>query len=409
MKILLLGAARHQVPAIEAALREGWEVFTADNVPANPGHRLATRSFDVSAADPDAVTRLAEELGVDGVLGCASEVCARTAAQVAARLGLPGSPPEAVETLSFKDAFRKCTQSAGLQTLAWRCWGRDEAEMAEAWAGRISAGVVVKPVDSSGGRGVTVQPDHFRDAFERAMAASRVGRVVVEERVVPVGGQFGGDGWMEQGRLKFLHCFDNATLPPPDNGAAIQETFPCGHDAGSLEVMRTHLEALMKACGYTRGPFNFDGCFLKDGRPFVFEIGPRNGGNFIPHQIQQQTGVDLTTAAVRSAVDLEFELAVPVPGRGEGGEPRFHATWVVHARQTGILREVKLAQELAPYVQELIPYVSPGAPVRPFAMSGDALGMLLLQFPNRAEMHGVMARMPALCQIHLEPTPSHEP
>jgi biotin carboxylase len=403
MKILLLGAARHQVPAVEAALREGMEVFTADNVPSNPGHRLASRSFDVSAADPDAITRLAEELRVDGVLGFASEVCARTAARVAARLGLPGSPLEAVETLSFKDAFRRCTQSAGLQSLAWRCYRPEEVELAAAWAGGFPSGVVVKPVDSSGGRGVTVHPAHFRPAFERAAAASREGRVVVEERVVPAGGQFGGDGWMEQGRLKVLHCFDNDTLPAPDNGAAIQETFPCGRDGASLERMRHHLEALMQACGYTRGSFNFDGCFLEDGRPFVFEIGPRNGGNFIPHQIQQQTGVDLTMASVRAAVDPGFEL--PVPGRGEGGEPRFHATWVVHARQGGIMRGVKLAQDLDPYVQELIHYVSPGMPVRAFATSGDALGMLLLQFPTRESMLRLMAQMPALCQIELDPPP----
>ncbi|WP_050030176.1 hypothetical protein [Verrucomicrobium sp. BvORR034] len=403
MKILLLGAARHQVPAVEAALREGMEVFTADNVPSNPGHRLAYRSFDVSAADPDAITRLAEELRVDGVLGFASEVCARTAARVAARLGLPGSPLEAVETLSFKDAFRQRTQSAGLQSLAWRCYRPEEVELAAAWAGGFPSGVVVKPVDSSGGRGVTVHPAHFRPAFERAAAASREGRVVVEERVVPAGGQFGGDGWVEQGRLKFLHCFDNDTLPAPENGAAIQETFPCGRDGASLERMRQHLEALMQSCGYTCGPFNFDGCFLEDGRPFVFEIGPRNGGNFIPHQIQQQTGVDLTMAAVRSAVDPGLEL--PVPGRGEGGEQRFHATWVVHARQAGILRGVKLAQELDPYVQELIHYVLPGAPVRAFATSGDALGMLLLQFPTRESMLRLMAQMPALCQIELDPPP----
>lgn len=401
MKILLLGAARHQVPAVEAALREGMEVFTADNVPSNPGHRLASRSFDISAADPDAVTRLAEELRVDGVLGFASEVCARTAARVAARLGLPGSPPAAVETLSFKDAFRQCTQSAGLQSLAWRSYRPEEAELAAAWAGGVPSGVVVKPVDGSGGRGVTIHPAHFRPAFERAAASSREGRVVVEERVVPAGGQFGGDGWMEQGRLKFLHCFDNGTLPAPDNGAAIQETFPCGRDGASLERMRHHLEALMQACGYTRGPFNFDGCFLEDGRPFVFEIGPRNGGNFIPHQIQRQTGVDLTSAAVRSAVSPSF--ALPVPAWDHGGEQRFHATWVLHARQNGILREVRLAPELDPHLQEMIPYVPPGASVRAFATSGDALGMLLLQFTTREEMLGVMERMPALCQIELDP------
>ncbi|HSJ00886.1 MAG TPA: hypothetical protein VK956_00480 [Verrucomicrobium sp.] len=401
MKMLFLGAARHQVPAIEAALLQGFDVYTADNAPGNPGHRLAREAFDVSAADVDAVAALAGRLKVDGVLGYASEVCARTAARVAWRLGLPGSPPDAVEALSFKDAFREITQSTGLQPLTWRSFWKADRDPAAEWTRSLRTSVVVKPVDSSGGRGVTVGAtlEKFPEAFDQALAASRQGRVIVEEQVVPVMGQFGGDGWMEHGRLKFLHCFDNETLPAPDNGAAIWEMFPSRISHELQEVMRLHLEALLLACGYTCGPINFDGCFLESGCPFVFEIAPRSGGNFIPQQVQRQMGVDLTTACVLAAVDKGFQL--PVPQRSA---PGFHATWVVHTRRAGKLRSVTWARELDPFLAEHVPYVGPGAMVRPFATSGDALGMLLLKFPSRETMQEVMARLPELCHINLEPT-----
>jgi biotin carboxylase len=401
MKILFLGAARHQVPALEAALRLGFEVYTADNLPTNPGHRLAREAFEVNAADPDAVEALARKLEVQGVLGYASEVCARTAAVVAGRLGLPGAHPAAVLALSHKDAFREITAADDLQPVAWQRFEVHEGGRAAAWARQRGGAVVVKPVDCSGGRGVTVGPGDFDEAFARAARASRLGRVIVEERVSPCGGQFGGDGWMEEGGLRFLCCYDNCTLPPPDNGAAIQETFPSRNSPEQLAVLHAHLERLLQACGYADGPFNFDGCFLENGRPFVFEVAPRNGGNFIPQMVCRHTGVDLTTAVVLAAVQPGHRLHLPDPGPPV--PLPCHATWVVHARRAGLYQGVTLSAELGGHVLEHVPYVEPGERVRAFSTSGDALGILMMEFTREEEMHALMARMDELCQIKLEP------
>lgn len=399
-RILFLGAARHQVPAIQAAIQAGMEIFTTDNLPDNPGHKLAAKSFSISAADPHAVLELATSLKIDGVLGFASEVCARTAARVADWMGLPGNPWNAVEILSEKDRFRDLLSREGIQSLAWKSFATEDSAEASTWAAQFPNGCVVKPVDNSGGRGITICPsaETFPQAFAAALAASWQKRVVVEEFLLRSGSQIGGDGWMQGGKLVFIHYLDNDTLPPPADGVAISEKFPSAHPPDKLAAMKALLEQMLIAAGYTQGPFNFDGCFLADGHPFVFEIAPRNGGAFIPTMIQHQTGVDLTTAAVQAAVDRNFVLTLP-PMLPSG---RYHALTIIASPQDGALRGIRLAAELVPHVMEQVFYKFPGSVVRRYQTAGDALGILLLQFASAGEMNLMMQRMSDLYFVDVD-------
>lgn len=101
-RILFLGAAHFQVPAIEYARRAGYYVLTCDNRPQNPGHDLAHESHNLSTIDLAGVLELARSREVDGILTFGSDVSALTAAVVAQDLGLPGSRVDTIETLTLK-------------------------------------------------------------------------------------------------------------------------------------------------------------------------------------------------------------------------------------------------------------------------------------------------------------------
>jgi biotin carboxylase len=400
---LVLGASRAQCPAIFAARRAGHEVLTADNVPDNPGHALADASFVVDASDADACTRLAESRNVDGVAGYASEVCARTAARVAARLGLPGSPVEGVENLSHKSAFRACQEKAGNQCLPWKVFGREDADLAERFARELRGRVVVKPVDNSGGRGVNVLPGDFRSAFANAAAASWLGQVVVEAHVARIGSQMGGDGWVEQGRLVFLDCFDNASLSAPAEAVAIQETFPSRRTGDEMDLLHGALGGCLAAAGYSDGPFNFDACFTENGQPFIFEIAPRNAGNLIPMVLARRTGVDFPDAVVRFSLDRGFRFALPesMPA----GASAFHAIRVMAAPADGVFGGIEVSPRLVPRIIDRMDYVSPGQRVRRFQHAGDALGLLVMEFASAEERDKTMAGIDNLMRVIISPIP----
>ncbi len=406
-RILFLGAGPLTLPAIEHALERGHTVLTTDNLPRNPGHRLAHRAFEVSTTEVDAVHALAVAESVDGVIGFASEVSALTAAVVAERLNLPGPGVEGALRLTHKDRFREWSSGSGIQPLPHAAFDREEMESAARWSESLGRPVVVKPTDNSGSRGVTVDPGtgaRFAEAFREAAAYSRRGRVLVEELVEREGPQICGDGFVENGELVYAAFGDNRSLADSGRAAIFQETYPSSHSGESLGRVRRRLEDLVRESGFRRGPINFDAIIRPGGEPHVFEIGIRSGGNLIPVALGLLDGVDLVGAAVDSAIAPDFRLSAPAVD--DAADPRFLITHVAHSREEGILKRLRVSDAVERAAVRSIPFRVPGDPVFPFRASGDAVAVLLLSFSSRGEMLSMASRLPRECVVELEPRPS---
>ena len=151
-KILMLGGAMQQIPAIQKAKELGFYTITCDYLPENPGHKLADEYHNVSTTDKEAVLALAQALQIDGIVAYASDPAAPTAAYVSEKMGLPGNPYDSVEILTHKDLFRDFLKNNGFFTP--QAGGYSSLEEAAADIDRFNFPVMVKPVDSSGSKGV---------------------------------------------------------------------------------------------------------------------------------------------------------------------------------------------------------------------------------------------------------------
>ena len=399
-KVLFLGAAPFQLPPIHYALRCGYQVVTCDNRPDNPGHRLAHRSYNVSTVDAAAVLRIAEREQVDGVLAYASDVSAPTAAQVAWRLGLPGNPPAAVELLTRKDRFRNFLTQAGLQPLIHRSFGAGERDAIQAYVEQAARLMVIKPVDASGSKGVSLLDPAGFDALrvDQAFAESRTRTVVVEEFVPKSGHQICGDGFVEDGELAFVDFGDGHFYEDGRFLAPFAETFPSLHPHNVLARTKQALDRILRATGYRRGPINLDVLITPSGEPFVVEIGPRAGGNFIPTAISYRTGVDLVAAAVECCLDSGYCL--PRDRARDGG---YVACYMVHSRTGGIFQGLRLSQQLRRHLVATNIYLELGGRVGPFLKASEAVGNLILRFDSSPQMHRMVRDMPAHCSIDWAP------
>ena len=67
-KILILGAAPFQVPAIRYARKRGYLTISCDNNPGNPGHALADKSYQVSTINKEMVLSIATKERINGIL-----------------------------------------------------------------------------------------------------------------------------------------------------------------------------------------------------------------------------------------------------------------------------------------------------------------------------------------------------
>ncbi|MGJ7457509.1 ATP-grasp domain-containing protein [Halomonas sp. RA08-2] len=386
-KILFLGAAQAQLPPIHYALDQGYYVITCDYLPDNPGHFFADESHEVSTTDKEAVLELARRLEVDAVVAYASDPAAPTAAYVAEVLGLPGNPYDSVELLARKDKFREFLVEHGFN--APRSCSFYSIDDARAWLATLQLPVFVKPVDSSGNKGITCleNPADLDDAFLYALQFSREQKVVIEERIDQVGFQIDSDVFMVNGELRFWLWADAHFDPLCSPPFPIANSYPTTLDPRIGEKAAAELERILATLGFRSGAFNVEFLVDAQGEIWFLEIGPRNGGDFIPDTILQATGVDLVKATVDSALGLDCSWVKRVEPRG------FWSNYVVHSLEAGILESISISETLRERLVCKAITVHDGDEVDCARGSHNTLGVLVIRFKSLEEMHSMLANM----------------
>ncbi|HJG37659.1 MULTISPECIES: ATP-grasp domain-containing protein [Enorma] len=384
--ILLLGGSRQQVVAIETAKRLGYRTVLCDYLVDNPGQYAADVYYGESTTDREAVFRIAQAEQVSGVLAYASDPAALSAAFVAEKMNLPGNPLQSVEVLSTKHLFRSFLAGHGFncpRTLSFNssCTAGDLLAACR----DMTFPVVVKPTDSSGSKGVSVIDEAsevtFAKALEYAKAFSRNGVILVEEyirssfpRVI------GGDVFVVDGRIAFWGLMSCLRDSSGGGLVPIGERYPSGASDLQLEAIKRELSRLVSELHIAFGEFNVEVIIGDGGKPYVLEFGARAGGNMIPIQLSDVSGIDLVEANVRFAMG---DYSQPVTFSGNGGA---YATYVLHAQKSGVLRDVLISDSIAPKVYRRVMYRNIGEPVESFVGANNAIGIVFMRFESVMQM-----------------------
>lgn len=323
-KLLFLGGTMQQIPAIEKAKDLGYYVVTCDYLPDNPGHKLADEYCNISTTDLDGVLALAQKLRIDGIVAYASDPAAPTAAYVAEKLGLPGNPFESVKLLTEKDLFRDFLEKNGFNCPRHRGYtSRDEA-LADLTGGTgglcpLNYPLMIKPVDSSGSKGVVkvLSAEELPAAIDEAFSYSRGHRIVAEEFIVKKGYQVSGDGFSVDGRL-FFTSYGNELYSGRGTReyVALGEFWPSLLTAEQKTKVDAELQRLISALGMRTCAYNIEVILDKDDNVYVLELGPRNGGSYIPQLIRYATGVDLVEVTLKAAMGDPLPRLSMVPTTG---------------------------------------------------------------------------------------------
>ena len=291
---MFLGAADFQLAPIEYAKEKGYYVITCDNRPQNPGHLLADKSYNISTVDKEKVLEAALKEKIGGILTYGSDISAAAVNYVRSKIGHNTSD---IESLTKKNLFRIGNSI--------KHFSSTEKSVAIDLAKDFPKPFIVKPTDSAGSKGVSIVrfDSDIQFAIQYAFDNSISKEIIVEEYVKKVGNQVCGDGFMFRGELKFIYFGDGHFYR--DRLAPWGETFPSTHDQSKLDEAKKEIERILVKYSYLNGPFNVDLFITTDGA-FINEIGPRNGGNFIPQVTKFSTGVDMIEATVESSHDVNF-------------------------------------------------------------------------------------------------------
>jgi biotin carboxylase len=323
------------------------------------------------------------------VVAYASDPAAPTAAYVGNKLGLPSNPYEAIHILTNKDLYREFLRTRGFNAPRACSYtpGVGGTEQLE----ELAFPLMVKPVDSSGSKGVSkvLGPSGLSAALEYALGFSRAGRVVVEEYIDKQGAQIHGDGFVVNGRLRFFCLGDHFFRCDINPFVPVSTMVPSRFPQEVIQNVVSSVQGILDALAFRTGAINIEAMLDKHDHIHVMELGPRNGGNMVPQLVCYATGIDMVELTVRaSAGDLDERRL------GENKPPRQpHAYYVVHSEQDGTFGGVTFDPELKRNILEHHIFKKPGDEVATFNGSNCSLGVLLLRFQNRQEMEDRILNM----------------
>lgn len=388
-KVLMLGGSLYQTYAIKEAVKMGYYVITCDYLPSNPGHQYAHEYYNVSTTDKEAVLELAKRLNVDGIVAYASDPAAPTAAYVCEKLGLPTSPYKSVEVLSKKHLFRQYLAEHGFNVPNARSY--TSYEDAEKDIDSFKLPVMVKPVDSSGSKGINklVDKKQLKTFFEDALSYSREKKVIIEEFIEKEGPQISGDAFSVEGELVF-HCLGNEfySTKVDKDFAPLGECWPTIMPQSVIDQLAQDLQRLISSLGMKSTAYNVEAIYGKDGKVYILELGARSGGSLIPQITALATEVDMVPYVIKAAMGEDCSELKMAPVKG------FWSNYMAHANETGIYNGIAFDEAFKK--NHLVDYVSEtkiGDSVHKYRDAQDCVGELIIRYDNQEQMFQMIENM----------------
>lgn len=397
-KVLMLGGSLYQTYAIKEAVKMGYYVITCDYLPSNPGHQYAHEYHNVSTTDKEAVLELAKRLNVDGIVAYASDPAAPTAAYVCEKLGLPTSPYKSVEILSKKHLFRKYLAEHGFNVPYAKSY--TSYEDAEKDIDSFKLPVMVKPVDSSGSKGINklVDKKQLKTFFEDALSYSREKKVIIEEFIEKEGPQISGDAFSVEGELVF-HCLGNEfySTKVDKDFAPLGECWPTIMPQSTIDQLAQDLQRLISSLGMKSTAYNVEAIYGKDGKVYILELGARSGGSLIPQITALATGVDMVPYVIKAALGEDCSELKMVPVKG------CWSNYMVHSNSTGKFLSLDFDNYFKKkHIVDWVTDIKKGDFIHKFRDAQDCIGELILRYENKTEMFEVIQNVDKYIHINIQ-------
>jgi len=389
---MVLGGSNFQLPIIIRAKEMGLYVISCDYLPDNPGHQVSDEYHDVSTTDKEGVLELARTLHIDAIVTLSSDPAIPTVAYVARELGLSGPSLDAVTILSEKDKFRSLISDLGLNVP--KSYTVTSTVIPEEIMDSNSM-FVVKPVDSSGSKGITyssASTPELSDAIEYALDASRAKRCIIEEYID--GDQIHGDGYLENGVLIYQYLGDHFFYTETRNFIPISTRWPSKYYGTEiLDSIIEQVESICNAIGYMDGPVNIEARVTPAGEVYIIEVSPRNGGNYVPIIQEHLTGFDFVSKIIYNSLGINNEV-IDKPYTKKVG-----AHYILHSETKGIFQDIKISDRIKPHIFFHKVFKSPGDVVNEYVGSDTSIGVMLLEFDNISERDTLMSDVSELIQV----------
>jgi biotin carboxylase len=303
MKLLVLGGPALAKEIVVAARRLGVYVIVTDwySPERSPAKKIADKALMISTADVDAIVQLVKSEKIDGVLTGFTDSTLKYYQQICEKAGLPCYlSAKHVEVGTSKVRFKEVCRQHGIPVVEDVGVGTLHLQTN---LQNIPYPVLVKPVDNSGARGISIchNEAELRKGYTRALSFSESRSVIVEK-------------YVQAQEATIFYLFDNGecylTGVADRHMGAKQEGvvhLPVAYWFPSrfLESYRRNLDSkvrsMFKELGFKNG-MAFIQAFVEDGTWFFYEMGYRLTGTLEYKILERVSGINPLEMMIRYAL-----------------------------------------------------------------------------------------------------------
>ena len=303
-KIAIIGASYLQNPLILKAKAMGIETHVFAWESHDIGEYTADHFYPISIVEKDKILEQCKRIGIDGICSIASDLAAITVNYVANRMGLIGNTDDCTFVSTNKNAMRRRFEECGDPSpRSIPVIGTEDVSGLN-----LTYPVIVKPVDRSGSRGITLvrDPKKLGDAIRASEDIGFEKMALIEEFVT--GSEYSAESVSWNGEHHLLAITKKYTTGDP-NFIETAHMEPSNLTEEQQESVRGIVFHALSSLGIRNGASHSEFKIDSDGNIKIIEIGGRMGGDFIGSTlVYQSTGVDFLKAVIDISMGNEPDV-----------------------------------------------------------------------------------------------------
>lgn len=387
-KLLILNGSHSDIQLIQAGKKLGFHVITTGNRPDLIGHKYSDEYYSADFSKPDEILKLAQEIKIDAICACANDFGALAASYVSEKMGLGGH--DSYETsliLHHKDKFKEFSRQNNVITPIADSY--DNVEDALINKDKYELPLIIKPIDLTGGKGVTkIYSFHeYEEAIKKAHKMSKAGRFIVESFIEGTYHSFSTFvvnkrvvAYFSDNELSYLNPFLVSTSAgPADNIESVEE------------ILINEANRIIKLLDLVDGVFHIQ-YVMKDFKPYIIEITRRCSGDWYSEPVKYALGIDWAEWIVKAEVGIDCsDFPINMAQKG------FCGRHCIMGDKNGIVKDVKIYEELKENIYNELIWWKPKDEITNFMV--DKLGILFLKYKTREEMISKTERITKLVEV----------
>lgn len=387
-KLLILNGSHSDIQLIKAGKKLGFYVITTGNNSKLIGHKYSDEYHSADFSNPDEILELAKRLKIDAICSCANDFGALAASYAAEKLDLKGHDKyETALTLHHKDKFKIFSKENDILTpiadnydgIAEALKNKDKYELP----------VIIKPVDLTGGKGVTkvFKDNEYEEAVHKAFTTSKVGKFIIEPYI---SGTYHSFSTFVVNKKVTAYFSDNeySYLNP---FLVVTSAGPADNIKGIENILLEESNRIIERLNLVDGVFHIQ-YVMQDNKPCIIEITRRCSGDWYSEPVKQALGIDWAKWIVKAETGMDCaKFPKNIIQKG------FYGRHCIMGYKNGIVKNVEISEKLRENVYDSFIWWKPKDKITNYMV--DKLGILFLNYRTREEMISKVERINDLVRV----------